>query len=113
MKTDLIGTELNAYRKQALIEVLDGVEVDYKETFMASRLTWFVVGSFIWNIDKAMGRVRVNLNNDQVCIASEFVDDFDLYSTEELSDLYYSIDKALVERLFALRRITRKLESLQ
>lgn len=92
--------------------ILDGVDIEYKKQWQLHRLSWLVTGSFVWNIDEAMGRKRVNHNKDEIWVAPELVDNECIKSPIESKELFYSIDRALVKRLFALNRIARKLESL-
>lgn len=95
MRTELQCFESNPYRRRAILAVTSGVDVEYDKRWDAMRVSWLVTGKFIYNGDH--------------WIAPELVDDECMNDPEEIDELYHAIDKALLSRLFCLRRIERKL----
>ena len=110
MKTDLLGIEHNPYRRAAIIDAVEGIDFKYHKDWVANRSCWIVVGQFVWNIDRALKRAMVSLKKDDRWIAAEYVDDKSLASAEDIACFYKLIDKAMLTRLFKLRRIQRRLQ---
>ena len=98
MVTDLISNEPNLFRRIAIIDVSHGVEVTYKQRWYASRASWLVWGEFS--------------HDDVMWCAPEYADDECMRDKDESDYLYSSIDRALLARLFSLKRIERKLSGV-
>ena len=109
MRTELQCFEPNPHKRLAILNATKGVDVEYDKYWDAIRFTWVVTGTFTYNIDRALKRLKINLSKDERWTAPEWVDDECLSSPEESDELYRSIDKALLARLFSLKRIERKL----
>ena len=109
MKSSLIANEPNPYRRGAMLSVANDIEFKYRKDWNLAKVCWVVCGQFVWNIDKALNRSRVYNNNDESWAALEYVDDITLKSVEESAELYSVIDRALVDRVFKLKRIARRL----
>ena len=107
---EILLDERNPYRANAIYNAIRSIEFKYDERWVTDKLSWIVIGSFTWNIDKKLGRGMVNLKKDEIWIAPEYVDDECLSSPEEKEHLYKSINKALVRRLLQLDRVARKLK---
>lgn len=90
MRSDLVATESNTYRQAAMADVVAGIDFIYDKHWSLDKVAWIVMGQF-----KKTG----------LWCAYEYADE------NYLSDprLYQSIDKALLTRLFSLKRIERKL----
>lgn len=111
MRTELQCFEPNPYRRLAILSITKGVDIEYAKHWDAIRASWLVTGTFIYNIDRALSRLYINLKKDEHWTAPEFVDDECLNNPEESDELYRCIDKALLSRLFCLKRIERKLKA--
>lgn len=109
MKSNLIAIEPNLHRSLAIADVLYGVDITYNQSWIADKVSWLIYGEFTWNIDKALGRLKVNISNEERWMAPEYADTECLNDKEESAYLYRCIDKALLTRLFSLKRIERKL----
>ena len=95
MKSRLIANEPNPYRRIAMLSVIKDIDVKYDKYWRADMISWIVYGGF-------------TLNNE-TWTAPEMVDDECLNNPDECEELYRSIDGALLKRLFALKRIERRL----
>lgn len=94
MRSNLIATESNTYRQAAMADVVAGIHFKYNQIWSPSALSWVVMGQF---------------NKDGLWCAYEYADDECLKSPVESAELYEGIDNALVDRMFRLKRIERKL----
>ena len=111
MRSELIAYEPNPYKRVAMLKVTKDIDFNYTKEFHSDRLAWLVYGKFKWNIDQALKRSRVDYSKDIIWFSAEMVDDECLADKDETEDLYLSLDRALVSRLFALNRIQRRLEA--
>lgn len=95
MKSHLIANEPNPYRRGAMLNVVKDIDFIYEKNWSPHRESWIVSGRFAWN--------------SNTWVAPEMVDDQCLNDPDECEELYQSIDGALLKRLFALKRIERRL----
>jgi hypothetical protein len=107
---DILLDEHNPYRANAIYNAIRSIEFEYNERWLVEKLSYIVIGSFTWNIDKKLGRRTVDFKKDEIWIAPEYADDECLNNIEEKEHLYKSINKALVHRLLQLDRMARKLK---